>query len=468
MEPSQLYAHRSRLPPVLAGDRNGGLDPCAKAVSEFSRFVRISNDGDRLVRSSFVGESGILPCFTTKRRKSVRIVEVPKGKDVSEWLASGGTIEELRELLAGQLAFTPEALKAWRMHWEQTGAEPAPSSKPAGPGPDSHFCRLDDAPEIYSDPDPPTHTNWPEELQTEAFYGVAGELVHTIEPHSEADPAALLVQFLVGFGNVIGRQPHFMAEADRHFMNLFSVIVGQTAKGRKGTSLGQIQRILATVDPGWSDIRMMGGLASGEGLIWAVRDEIRESAPVREKGRIVRYEEIVSDEGEKDKRLLVTEPEFSRVLQVAERESNTLSAVIRQAWDTGNLRILTKKQAARSTEAHISIIGHITRDELRRLLTDTAAGNGFANRFLWVCTRRSKVLPEGGALYTVDFAPINRRVQAAVEFARGVGAMQRDDQVERSGIESTRVSAKASRACSVPSLRGPKLRRCGLRACMPY
>jgi hypothetical protein len=213
---------------------------------------------------------------------------------------------------------------------------------------------------------------------------------------------------------------------------------------------------------------MMGGLASGEGLIWAVRVEIRDSAPVREKGRIVRYEEIVSDEGEKDKRLLVTEPEFSRVLQVAERESNTLSAVIRQAWDTGNLRILTKKQAARSTEAHISIIGHITRDELRRLLTDTAAGNGFANRFLWVCTRRSKVLPEGGALYTVDFAPINRRVQAAVEFARGVGAMQRDDQVERSGIESTRVSAKASRACSVPSLRGPKLRRCGLRACMPY
>jgi hypothetical protein len=268
--------------------------------------------------------------------------------------------------------------------------------------------------------------NWPDGLQTAAFHGVAGGLVRMIEPHSEADPAALLLQFLIGFGNCVGRGPHFIAEADRHFTNLFGVLVGQTAKGRKGTSLGQVQRVLEALDQEWSLKRVKSGLASGEGLIWAVRDEIRERAPVREKGRVVRYEEIVSDEGENDKRLWVAEPEFARVLQVAERESNTLSAVIRQAWDTGNLRILTKKQAASSTEAHISVIGHITKDELRRLLTDTAAGNGFANRFLWVCTRRSKLLPEGGALDTVDFAPIIRRLQAAADFARGVKDMRRD------------------------------------------
>jgi hypothetical protein len=272
------------------------------------------------------------------------------------------------------------------------------------------------------------HSNWPDELKPEAYYGVSGELVRNIEPHSEADPAALLVQFLVAFGNVIGRRAHFVAEADLHFTNLFAVIVGQTSKARKGTSLGQVQQILATVDPVWSNTRMMGGLSSGEGLIWAVRDEIRERTPLREKGRVTSYEEIVSDTGEKDKRLLVIEPEFARVLQVAERETNTLSAIIRQAWDTGNLRILTKRQAAQATEAHIALIGHITKDELRRLLTDTAAGNGFANRFLWVCARRSKVLPEGGALHTVDFAPIIRRVQAAVVFAADAGEMRRDEQ----------------------------------------
>jgi hypothetical protein len=211
-------------------------------------------------------------------------------------------------------------------------------------------------------------------------------------------------------------------------MNLFTVLVGQTAKGRKGTSLGQVLRVLGVLDSTWSNGRIMSGLASGEGLIWAVRDEIRERVPIREKGRVVDYEEVVGDPGEKDKRLLVAEPEFARVLQVSERESNTLSAIIRQAWDSGNLRILTKKQSVRATEAHISLIGHITRNELKRMLTDTAAGNGFANRFLWICARRSKLLPEGGALHTVDFAPILRRIQAAVDFARTAGELRRDEQ----------------------------------------
>jgi hypothetical protein len=274
----------------------------------------------------------------------------------------------------------------------------------------------------------PRRANWPHELRDEAFHGLPGELVRTIEPHSEADPAAILIQFLVAFGNLIGRSAHFAAEADRHYMNLFTVLVGQTAKGRKGTSFGQVRRILDALDSAWGNTRIMSGLASGEGLIWAVRDEIRERVPIREKGRIIDYEEAVSDQGEKDKRLLVVEPEFARVLQVSERESNTLSAIIRQAWDCGDLRILTKKQAARATEAHISLVGHITKDELKRMLTDTAAGNGFANRFLWVCTRRSKLLPEGGALDAVDFAPTVQRVQAAADFARGVGLMRRDEQ----------------------------------------
>ena len=219
-----------------------------------------------------------------------------------------------------------------------------------------------------------------------------------------------------------------MAEADRHPCNLYAVLVGPTAKGRKGTSLGQIQHILAAVDGEWYRTRVMGGLASGEGLIWAVRDAIQERVPVREHNRIVRYEDVEGDPGVTDKRLLVVEPEFARVLQVAERESNTLSAVVRQAWDTGSLQILTKKQPARATDAYISIIAHITKDELRRLLTDTAAGNGFGNRFLWVCARRSKLLPEGGALHTLDFTALTRRVQSALAFSRGVHRIQRDDQ----------------------------------------
>ena len=268
-------------------------------------------------------------------------------------------------------------------------------------------------------------TNWPDPLNEEALYGLAGEWVRMVSPHTEADEAALLIQFLAAFGNVVGRGPHAVGDGARHFTNMFTVVVGQTSKARKGTSLGHVLAAFQNVDADWCKGRVMGGLSSGEGLIWGVRDEIRELVPVKEKGQS-RREEQVTDPGVNDKRLLVTEPEFASVLQRAERETNTLSAIIRQAWDSGNLRVLTKKQAATATNAHISLIGHITRDELRRLLSSTEAANGFANRFLWVCARRTKCLPHGGRLNSVDFSSLTLRLQNAARFARTIGEMEQD------------------------------------------
>src|SRR6516162_3819665 len=79
---------------------------------------------------------------------------------------------------------------------------------------------------------------WPEAMADEAYYGLAGECVRIIQPHSEADPVALLAQILIMFGSAAGRGPHFVAEADCHYTNLFGCFVGATAKGRKGTSYG--------------------------------------------------------------------------------------------------------------------------------------------------------------------------------------------------------------------------------------
>ena len=56
---------------------------------------------------------------------------------------------------------------------------------------------------------------WPSPLDESAFHGLAGRFVRAVEPHSEADPVALLVQTLVAFGNAVGRGPHFVAEAEK-------------------------------------------------------------------------------------------------------------------------------------------------------------------------------------------------------------------------------------------------------------
>lgn len=267
---------------------------------------------------------------------------------------------------------------------------------------------------------------WPNALKPEAYYGAVGEWVKLVAPHTEADPGALLIQFLVAFGNLIGRGAHYRAEADEHYTNMFCVIVGQTSKGRKGSSIGHVKALFRNIDPEWSQNRVKGGLSSGEGLIWAVRDEIRKLVASKERGRVVGNELQVVDEGESDKRILLIESEFASVLQRADREKNTLSHIIRQAWDGGVLDTLVKNSPARATGAHVSIIGHITADELRRTLNSTEAGNGFANRFLWVCSKRSNCLPDGGRLDEVNFSDVILRLKDAVSFARATGRMARD------------------------------------------
>jgi hypothetical protein len=100
------------------------------------------------------------------------------------------------------------------------------------------------------------------------------------------------------------------------------------------------------------------------------------------------------------------------------REGNTLSPTIRQAWDGDRLRTMTKNSPTRATGAHISIVGHVTKAELLRHMSDTEAANGFANRFLWLMVRRSKELPFGGDVPREDLKDLTRRLESAVRFGR--------------------------------------------------
>lgn len=261
---------------------------------------------------------------------------------------------------------------------------------------------------------------WPQ-LEPAAFLGLAGDIVRAIEPHSEADPIAILIQLLVAFGNVIGHRPHFVIEGTRHHLNLFTVLVGLSSRGRKGTALGRVLEAFPASAASWMKDRKQSGLSSGEGLIWAVRDPCERVV----KGKPVR------EEGVEDKRLLVQEQEFGSVLKVMSREGNTLSATIRTAWDSGDLRTLTKNSPAVATSAHISIIGHITADELRRHLQSTEAGNGFGNRFLWTCVERSKCLPFGGTLDPSALAGLREAIAQAIAFACETDEVSMDEEARR-------------------------------------
>jgi len=286
-------------------------------------------------------------------------------------------------------------------------------------------------------------TTWPDPLQDEAFIGLAGEFVHTVSPHSEADPAALLIQFLTAFGNVIGRGPHFVADGNIHYTNLATMVVGKTSRSRKGSSWGHVRNVVQKVDDTWRK-QVKAGLSSGEGLIYAVRDPVEKFKPVKKKrstgnepdeynaivetmGDNTEYKKSLVDAGVSDKRLLVYEAEFAAALKVMVRDGNTLSTMIRLAFDGDDLSTLTKNSPLYATAPHISFVGHITRDELRRYLSTTEMGNGLANRFLWVCVQRSKLLPHGGTLRDEDWQPIVARLRDAITHADTIERMSFDD-----------------------------------------
>lgn len=245
-------------------------------------------------------------------------------------------------------------------------------------------------------PPPP---GWPKPLGKDAMCGPLGDIIHSIEPHTEADPAAILFQTLAAFGNLVGPSPHFSVGADKHSARLFVTLVGRSSRARKGTSHGYVFSLLRHADKQWARDCVQTGLASGEGLVEAVAKSV---------------------ESVQDKRLYIVESEWSSDLRVMMRFTNTLSPVVRNAWDGRPLQVLTRDAPLRVTDAHISIVAHITQDDLERYLGQTELFNGFANRFLWACVERSKLLPDGGQIASKVISSLAQQLKESFEFSKGL------------------------------------------------
>lgn len=254
--------------------------------------------------------------------------------------------------------------------------------------------------------DPVEPCDWPREMAPEAFIGLPGDFVRLVEPHTEADPAALLTNFMVAGGVLFGRDAYAGADGRKHYPVEFLLVAGQTGAGRKGTASERTLPVMDRVEEGFRSQRVLSGLSSGEGLI---------------KG-------ISANDGELQapsvRRYLALLPEFASLLSVMKREGNTMSAILREAWDGTRLRVLTRKEPLDVDNVNLSVIAHVTPEELLNNLTATDRANGFANRFLVLLVRRSKFLPEGGG--EVNLNTIVARLHEAMQAAKGRGLIQRD------------------------------------------
>lgn len=251
--------------------------------------------------------------------------------------------------------------------------------------------------------------SWPE-MPPEAFRGVLGELTALLAPHTEADPNGILACLLVYFGAAAGPGPHFRLSGTTHSARLNVLVVGDSARARKGSAEGMARWIMRSADTAITQERRASGLNSGEGLIEAVRDP---KWGVDKDGN-----DVIVEKGVDDKRLLLYEPEFAgRLLTAIKRSGSTISALLRMAWDDGNLQTMSRNPL-QATGAHICVIGNATVDELLTQMSPADLAGGLLNRFLFVAVRSTTRLPFGGNLDDLTVERAARPLRQLLERAR--------------------------------------------------
>lgn len=220
------------------------------------------------------------------------------------------------------------------------------------------------------------------ELAQCALYGILEHIVDVACEHTEAVPSTVVAHVLARFSATIGRTAYIQIGPQTRYLNFNGLIVGPTARGRKGTSAEYPAQLFHRAEYilGVRPLPELTALSTGEGLIHRVRDA-RYSDEDPNK---------VLDRGVDDKRLFCDISEFAGTLAVATRKEATITMVLRDAFDGRVLTTPTKTSYNRATGAHISVVGSIPETELVKCLAANDITNGMANRFAMFYSTRTK------------------------------------------------------------------------------
>jgi hypothetical protein len=240
-------------------------------------------------------------------------------------------------------------------------------------------------------PDKPSITSFMRpELPEAALHGLPGRVAAELAVTSGADPAALLVSFMVAFGNTLGRHPHIMLAGAEHPAREFAVIVGDAATGRKGTAWQAVKALVREAEPDWTP-RIVRGIQSPESVV-----------------------DKLDDTRLADSRLMIVETEFSRLIRKLDRMAG-MGEMFRNAWDGEPLERMRAGKFQRASEHHISLLGMITPPELLRLHQTLSESGGLESRMLYVISAPDSEIDPFE--YTGTPRGLAGKVQAAIEFS---------------------------------------------------
>jgi len=239
--------------------------------------------------------------------------------------------------------------------------------------------------------------------QKDAYYGPLGELARRHQTQIPVNLAAFYAMLLPAIGWLIGRRAMIEVSRDKHYCNLFTVIVGRTGCG-KGTSWNIVQALVEQIDPTCTK-RLHRDVASAPGLIGLVRD-----ASTVTKGK-----KAIEVSGITDKRCFVLFEEMDNLFTAIGRQGSTLEKLWNMAYDGRSLEN-NARDREKATNPHISCVCQITDDSFRDAVGTVSRGrgrsNGFFNRFITVRAIKERSLPRGGKM--PDVGDLIQEIQSAL------------------------------------------------------
>lgn len=293
---------------------------------------------------------------------TVVVVEAAQGKDLRDHLAAGLRLDDVVvvEAPAELRSRAPDAPQ------EATAAARAVQARNVRE-------RAEEAPPAVEEADPPGATPCPRldpALVEGHLLGRAALAVAAATGISLAGPWAVLCSIV---GTYLGPGPHIVTAGTRRSHD-FVGLVGASGQGKGYAVTSVVDLVRPVLNMGeWLDERTATGVNSGEHLI-----------------------DRLAEEG--DCRLLHYEPEIGRLFAVDSRGGSTLSAVVRDAYDSpAVLKTGARSKVARAENPHLGSIVAGTPSDLAELLAPKDLRNGVAGRYGWHHVQQDEYRPFGAA-----------------------------------------------------------------------
>lgn len=263
----------------------------------------------------------------------------------------------------------------------------------------------------------------PPSMRPEGFPPLVRAIVDTACFSSEAHPVAVAANVVAWFGASVGRVPFQRIGDQKIHCRPFVLIVGKSAKARKGTSETTAREVFKRADAvqrrqtGTKNVLRFhkGGISTTEGIVKELRDPVEPD----EKGK-------GGDPGVSDKRLAVIEPEFEGLMAAMQRDGNTLAGAIRTAWDGDPLAPMRQTNPFKVEYPHITLTCHCTGFALRTKVAENDIANGVMNRFMLVHVHRPKLVPLPEPTPEGVLDDLAQRLAVAIDYATKGDPHQRD------------------------------------------